>query len=261
MGLKIKEGPGRVYAIDEIRGIAILGVLVVHGLYYYEMIFRVRLGLVDHPAFVFLAVAGGGLFIFISGVSCSFSRNNVRRGLIALGLGMAISLATLILWKGFGQRDTFIFFGILHLLGTSMILFGFLEGPAKKARPMPMAALFSGLFALSWLMVYRGLFREEILGFPPFKAIFDMNLMYLAGYPNWRFFPPVDFYPLLPWVLLFFAGAFLGIAMTRRRLPESLCRIHARFLVYCGQHTLVIYLVHPLVLYPLMLLLHRLAGG
>lgn len=261
MGLKIKEGPGRVYAIDEIRGIAILGVLVVHGLYYYEMIFGTRLLIVDLAAFQFIAIAGGGLFIFISGVSCSFSRNNVRRGLVALGLGIAISLVTFVLWKGFGQRDTFIFFGILHLLGASMILYGLLEGPAKKLRPLPAAALSAGLFTLSWWMVYRELFRDAILGLPAMKALFDWNLLYLAGYPNWRFFPPIDFYPLLPWVLLFFTGAFLGIAMVRRKLPEALCRIHSRFLVFCGQHTLVIYLVHPLVLYPLMLLWHRLAMG
>lgn len=261
MRLKINEGPNRIYPIDELRGLAILGMVALHGLYYYEMIFGERLLFLSHPFVRFLAIAGGGLFIFISGISCSFSRSNLKRGLQVLGLGILISLVTYGLWKGFDQRNTFIFFGILHLLGSSMILFGILEKPLKKARPLLWAALLSGLFALSWMMVYKGLFREEVLGLEPVRALYDMNLLYLAGYPNWRFFPPVDFYPLLPWTLLFFVGGFLGAWVVRRRLPQPFYRPHARFLVFCGQHTLAIYLIHPLVLYPLVLLFYALFGA
>jgi len=260
--MKIKEGPNRIAAIDEIRGIAILGMLVFHGIVYYEMIFRVHLEFVRIPLVEFVVIAGGGLFIFISGVSCSFSKSNIRRGLICLGFGLIISAITFAMWKGFDQQNTFIFFGILHLLGVSMIVFGLTEKAvkksAKKRTPLIGLVVFGGLFAISYLMVYRGLWEQAVFSLEPVQTLYHWNLLYVAGYPNWSAFPPIDFYPILPWILLFFAGGYAGIWIVNNRLPSWITRVHLRPLVYCGQHTMVIYLIHPIILYPAILLIKML---
>lgn len=256
--MKIKEGPNRIAAIDEIRGIAILCMLAFHGVVYYEMIFRAHVAFVRIPLVEFVIIAGGGLFIFISGVSCSFSKSNIRRGLICLGFGLLISTITFIMWKGFDQQNTFIFFGILHLLGVSMIAFGLSEKAIKRAtknkNPLIGFILFSGLFAVSYLMVYRELWEQAVFSLAPIKTLYHWNLLYVAGYPNWSAFPPIDFYPILPWILLFFAGGYAGIWIVQHKLPNWITRVHIRPLVYCGQHTMVIYLIHPLILYPAILL-------
>jgi uncharacterized membrane protein len=260
--MKIKEGSNRIAAIDEIRGIAIIGMLIFHGIVYYEMIFRVHLEFVRTPIVEFVLIAGGGLFIFISGVSCSFSKSNIRRGLICLGFGLAISAVTLVMWKGFDQHNTFIFFGILHLLGVSMIAFGFAEKPIKKSAekrsPLIGLVVFAGLFAVSYLMVYRGLWEQAVFSLEPIKELYHWNLLYVVGYPNWTAFPPIDFYPVMPWILLFFAGGYAGIWIVKHRLPDWVTRVHIRPLVYCGQHTMVIYLIHPIILYPAILLMKML---
>ncbi len=257
--MKIKEGPNRIAAIDEIRGIAILGMLVFHGIVYYEMIFRVHLEFVRIPLVEFILIAGGGLFIFISGVSCSFSKNNIRRGLICFGLGLAISFITWILWKGFDQQNTFIFFGILHLLGISMMVFGLTEKviqrSVQKRSPLIGFVAFSGLFAISYLMVYRSLWEQSVLALETVQTLYHWNLLYVLGYPNWAVFPPIDFYPILPWILLFFAGGYVGVWIVKHRLPDWITRVHVRPLVYCGQHTMMIYLIHPIILYPTLLLI------
>lgn len=256
--MKIKEGPDRIAAIDEIRGIAILCMLAFHGIVYYEMIFRVHIALVRIPLVEFVLIVGGGLFIFISGVSCSFSKSNIRRGLICLGFGLLISAITFIMWKGFDQQNTFIFFGILHLLGVSMIAFGLSEKAIKKStskrNPLIGFFVFAGLFAVSYLMVYRELWEQAVFSLAPIKTLYHLNLLYVAGYPNWSAFPPIDFYPILPWILLFFAGGYAGIWIVRQKLPDWITRVHIRPLVYCGQHTMVIYLIHPIILYPAILL-------
>lgn len=254
--MKIKEGPNRIPLIDEIRGIAILGMLAVHGIFYTEMIFGRTLAVAEWPFFRFIAIVGGGLFIFISGISCSFARSNIKRGLVCFGFGIAISLVTLVLWKGLGQRDTFVFFGILHLLGASMILFGLTQKGLKKINPWVGFAGFSVLFAVSYLMVYRSLWESALFQSAAIQKLYDWNLLYIAGYPNWSFFPPIDFYPLLPWVLLFFAGGFAGIQIVSHKVPDWGRRSHVRFLSFCGQHTLAIYLAHPIILYPAILLIH-----
>lgn len=260
--MKIKEGPNRIAVIDEIRGIAILGMLVFHGLLYYEMIFHARLDFIRIPQVQFVAIAGGGLFVFISGVSCSFAKSNIRRGMICLGFGLVISAVTLVLWKGFDLQNTFVFFGILHLLGVSMIAFGLTEKAikrsAEKVNPLVGLSVFAGLFAISYLMVYRGLWESAVFSLAPVQKLYHWNLLYVVGYPNWTAFPPIDFYPVLPWILLFFAGGYAGIWIVKHHLPSWLTRIHSRTLVYCGQHTMVIYLIHPIVLYSAILLIKML---
>jgi len=256
--MKIKEGPNRIPLIDEIRGIAILGMLVVHSVFYTEMIFARTLSVAEWPLFRFIAIFGGGLFIFISGVSCSFAKSNIRRGLVCLGFGLAISSVTYFLWKGLELDDTFVFFGILHLLGVSMILFGLTQNAVKKINPWGGLIAFSGLFAVSYLMVYRSLWESAIFQSNAIQKLYDLNLLYLAGYPNWSFFPPIDFYPLLPWALLFFAGGFAGILIVSHKVPDWARRSRVRFLSFCGQHTLAIYLIHPIILYPAIMLIHLL---
>ncbi len=86
-------------------------------------------------------------------------------------------------------------------------------------------------------MVYRSLWESVLFQLQPVQALFDLNLMYFFGYPNYSFFPPVDFYPVLPWILLFFAGGYAGILLVKKQLPEWFCRPHSRPLVFCGQHT------------------------
>lgn len=108
----------RVFAFDELRGVMILSMLVYH--ICYDLAELVRLKGMNW----FYSEAAGwwqlsicGAFILVSGACCAYSRNNLKRGLKLLGLGMLFTLVTVLVLPQ--QR---ILFGLLHFLGTAVLL-------------------------------------------------------------------------------------------------------------------------------------------
>ena len=62
------------------------------------------------------------LFLTICGISCTFSKSNVKRGIKIIGAGLIVTLATVIISKVSGD-EFYIIFGILSTLGVSVLLY------------------------------------------------------------------------------------------------------------------------------------------
>ena len=83
----------RIWELDVLRGICILGMVVVHLLYDLMELYA----LVDWqpPVLYTLALEWGGvLFLLISGICVTLGRRSVRRGLIVFFCGMICSAVT-----------------------------------------------------------------------------------------------------------------------------------------------------------------------
>lgn len=65
-------------------------------------------------------------------------------------------------------------------------------------------------------------------------------------YPDW--FYSTDYFGLLPWLFLFWAGYYLHKAVGRRRM-EPLRRSVCPALGWMGRHSLLLYLLHQPVIY------------
>jgi hypothetical protein len=171
--MKIKEGSNRIAAIDEIRGIAILGMLFFMAV-YYEMIFRAFIRIRQNSLGGVRTNRGRWIVYFYFRCQLLLFKKQYPKRIICFGFGLVISAITLILWKGFGQQNTFIFFGILHLLGVSMIVFGLTENVIKKStekrNPLIGLVVFAGLFAISYLMVYKDLWEQAIFSLKPVET-------------------------------------------------------------------------------------------
>jgi uncharacterized membrane protein len=240
----------RVLLADEWRGLVILLMVFYHGVYDMVEIFGI-----DFPLFYsrwahFLQVFIAGSFIILSGMCCRFSRNNLKRGALTFALGMVLTSITF-----FVLPSQIVRFGVLHLLGSAMFLFGLLR-PLLDRIPTDWGA---PLFGAIFLLVVRVPYRE--IGVPPFvtalpDALYTHSGLFWLGFPAAGFYSS-DYFPLIPWLFLFLAGSYLGSYANEGRLPQAAYKSRFPWLAAVGQHTIWIYMFHQPVLYGLLLLLTR----
>ena len=239
----------RVYLIDEIRGFAILCMVIYHGVYDLLAIFGISFPFFFSPLMNGVRTFFAGTFIFISGTACQFSHNNLKRGAICLGLGLAITLFTALFLP-----EELIVFGILHMLGISMMLFGLLRPLFQKIHPMVGAAIMLVLFIFTYGITsgYVGIPYFWEIPLPDF--LYSTNYLFPLGFIPAGFYS-ADYFSLLPWLFLFFMGSFVGVYVKEGRFPTPFYQKHSRFLSFVGRKTLIVYVLHQPVLYGLMSLI------
>ncbi len=211
----------RIELIDALRGLSIILVLAYHCGYDLYLFGLVPERVMYHPLLNVLQPIFAGVFILLAGVSSRFSRDNLRRGLLMLGCSAAVTGATYLM--GYP-----VWFGILHLLAASTLVFWLLEKLKITAIAVP---------ALAFLALF-----------------FDIG----------HFPPPMgsaDYFPLTPWIFLFFAGTYMGILIKEGKFPGWFYDTHIPALPFVGRHTLIIYMLHQPVLYGVVWVIARLAGG
>jgi len=234
------RGP-RAALLDELRGLSILLMVLDHGAWDLQNLFGVRVPPLGWPIMAVLEPAFAGLFIVISGMVCNVSRSNLRRGALVLGCAAAITALTSVL-----MPEQAVYFGILHLLGACMVLYAAAGRLLRRAGPVPGAAVCLALFAVLWPL------PDGFVGLPWWRlalpgALYRLPGGFVLGLPAPSFFSG-DYFPLLPWGCLFFAGSFAGRRVFCPGAPGWLFRRRAPVLDWAGRHTLWIYLLHQPVL-------------
>lgn len=230
-----KLGKQRIWELDALRGICIIGMLLVH-----LRLDASAMGLCtrpEHPVFQGIRVCGAWLLIALSGLSSTLGHHCLRRGCQVFACGMLLTLLTCLAWQlGLASRHFRILFGILHLLGVSMLLTPFLQHIAPP---------------ILWYLAIAIL----LLGYRCMQLTLPTAWLFPFGLVN-ASFCSIDWFPLLPytgWYLLgFFAGKQLYTPPVSH-LPERLAQhTLSRFLCFCGRHSLMIYLLHQPLLYALL---------
>jgi len=238
--------PERVVLLDEIRGFCLLLMILYHGAFDIIYIFGFDIPAFHWPVLRVAQPLVAGVFILISGICCHYSRSNLRRGALALGVGVLMSLIT---WRI--MPDMRILFGILHFLGATMMLF------ALARQALDRLPVFWGLFVMAALFAFTLLVPQGRLGLPgPFginlpRALYRTPFLFPLGFPSPGFFSS-DYFPLIPWLFCFFAGSYLGVLSTQGGLPRFFYHSHARPLAAMGRRSLIIYVLHQPVLYGLL---------
>lgn len=230
----------RIWELDAFRGICILGMVIVHFVYDLTELYAI----IDWHApvwFAFVQRWGGVLFLLISGISATLGSRSVRRGLIVLCAGAAVSAVTYGMYKFAGFHESIIiYFGVLQCLGCCMILWWIFKRLPSWA-----------LVLLGGAMVAAGLYLDTVV-------LLDQPLLMPLGfvYPG---FESSDYFPLLPNLGFFLLGAVLGRTIYGKKqtlLPRISDRNPiVRALCFFGKQSLWIYLLHQPVLAGICMLL------
>ena len=217
----------RVWQIDALRGAAIILMTIFHALVDIRDFFGFADVRYFEPPLSYIGRTSAILFIFISGVSCRFSKNNIARGVKVLLCGMLVTLATF-----FAVRDLYIRFGILHFLGASMILAGLIEKLIKKEKSRQ---------AFMWMASPLSLAIGRIFA----QVETELPFLFVVGITTASFIS-YDYYPIFPWICVFFAGYACGLfAVNNRKKLSSMRKFQpAPALCALGRVSLIFYLLH-----------------
>lgn len=225
----MKEKSFRIWELDFLRGIAIILMVTFHlvfdlsDMYNYPVSYRTGV-------FYFVGKAAAILFMLIAGTSCSFSRNNLKRGARIFALAMGITLVTYIF-----MPELTIKFGILHFLGICMMLYPILKGIDKYY-----------LIILGGIAIAAGYFMSKLV--MPFNFLFPIGLIgsnFTSG----------DYYPMLPWIGVFMFGIAAGKILYTQKKSLFKTQVVENPVMFIGRHSLLIYIIHqPVILIVLKIL-------
>lgn len=233
-----ERGP-RYAAVDIVRGLAILGVVVYHFAWDLNFFRYIATDVAGDPLWRGFARLLAGTFLALVGVSLVLAHRGGmrwrafrRRLAIVAGAALGISLATWLVFPG-----AFIFFGILHAIALfSVLALPFLRLPVWLTASVALVVLLLPL----WVTV------------PGFETRW---LAWIGLVPQ----VPVtnDYEPLFPWFGVTLSGIVLARLAFSAGLAERVGHWHPRgpawrALQGVGRWTLVIYLLHQPVLFALL---------
>lgn len=251
----------RVWEIDAIRGHQIAWVLLIH---FYIALSTFLLdgiytnldvvGLVARfdPLGIFFGIDAQGIyrsffykiylytyrpgvavFFVVSGISCMFSRNNLKSGLRLLCGALFVSAFTKLLVLFTGDTHQFIRFGALHCYACChLIYYFFLEERENKT--------------LLWIAA--------------FSLVFGYYLQYFPVYSNFALLVPFgvqengvhirDYWPVFPMLGWFLIGIVLGrrwYSEKKTMFPNQESKKWHRPLCFLGKYSGLIYCGHMVI--------------
>jgi len=239
---------GRIRELDLLRGTALCMMMVFHAFFdlYFFGGWDIHL---ERGLWHYFNLSIPALFLLVVGISATIKGERVRdaegrigfkpfleRSLIILGAAMMITAVTRALYP-----DYTIYFGILHLIGISVLLVPLLLERDQRT------ILVTGMTILSIGMILSQL-RWDFF-----------HLMWLGFHPE--DLTTFDYFPIFPWFGVVLVGVWAGKTVFpggRRSVAAGYSIDHplTRFVETLGKNSLVVYIIHQ----PIIMTVLYLAG-
>ena len=263
----------RVFEVDFLRGFDIFLMVLLHGCCAFEAIGP---GLVivppgnanlpwvqksvDFASSVFATIDYGNLwilefffsslFMFLCGISCSFSHNNYERG-VKLGF-VALAMTLLLEFGDYAfHLDVHIYLGILHSLAIGILLYTLIDHffPSYWV-DYGIGIVFAIADIITVYFVYKG---GDFIGMPTADLPREWYKLVIgsARYGD-DYFSPINTCAFL------FLGATVGKTLYKNKksvLPAEMPTKWAAPILWCGSNSLLLYVFHMPFFYLLLALI------
>lgn len=209
-------------------------------------------------------------FFTICGTSCTLSRSNVKRGLLCFLVGCGITCVTVIVDRIFDMGVS-IYFGVLHMLGVSMMLYGALDklgdciakiGKNDKTKKITrtIGDYLAPSIGLILLIIYFSCFFAGLKGDTLASNIYiedEQSSMIVSLFIDVMnhsgkisSIGGADYWPLLPYAAFVLIGGFVGRGLYHSKYKYFLSKADGKWnkpICFVGRHALVIYAAHQVV--------------
>lgn len=239
-----KKKVKRYYEIDIIKSIAVILMVVFHFYYIYYLIGKPLVNM-DNKILVWSSIISHTLFIFLFGINLSLSYNKnenkseyyekqIKKSIIYLFIGTIISFVSYKLIP-----NKFIFFGIFQFFSLSILI----SQPFVTNEFTSIIGLV--IFSLLNLLQKNG-YKNNMI-----NNIIGLNTN----------FKSIDYFPFIPYFIYVLLGITVGHLVYKngkrsidldyldKKVENSKL---LQFLIYIGQNSLIIYVLHWILFYMVM---------
>ena len=235
------EPAGRIGIFDIARGAAVISMLLLHLCYDLAFIGGVSLPWFASPLLDVWRSTISWTFLFVAGCMCPLSRSNLRRalqyGAVALLIWVVTSIASV---------DTAISFGIIYCMAACTLV-AWALGRIGTLPSGPVAAVVLFVVFIALLNVRDGVMGVGPLALELPEALYETPWLSWLGFPG-PGFSSGDYYPLLPYLFIYLAGAAMGSWWSSRGYPAWTRAVRCPVLTWFGRHALTVYVAHQPVL-------------
>ena len=235
------EPAGRIGIFDIARGAAVISMVLFHLCYDLAFIGGVSLSWFASPLLDVWRSTISWTFLFVAGCMCPLSRSNLRRalqyGAVALLIWVVTSIASV---------DTAISFGIIYCMAACTLV-AWALGRIGTLPSGPVAAVVLFVVFIALLNVRDGMVGVGPLSIEVPEALYETPWLSWLGFPG-PGFSSGDYYPLLPYLFIYLAGAAMGSWWSSRGYPAWARAARCPALTWFGRHALIVYIAHQPVL-------------
>ncbi len=250
--MKSTEKRRRYGLLDVFRGLALISMILYHAMWDLVYVYDVNIPMFPSKISYVWQQSICQSFILLSGFCFVLGKRHFKRGLTIFGASVIVSLVTFIF-----TPTSRILFGVLTLIGVSMLIMVPLSKVVEKINPYAGGAVSLLLFLLTKRVPsgYLSLWGVKILHLP--KWFYANYATAFLGFPP-RSFYSSDYFPLVPWFFLFVTGLFLCRVFKKHHLLERLPEVKLSPLEWIGRHSLIIYMLHQPLIYGVLYLVFTL---
>lgn len=253
--MDIKESKKRYYILDIIRGITLVSMIA-----YHFMFDLYAFGIISSKAFFSepMQIWQQSIcmtFIFLSGFCFHLGRKQWKRGLIILGFATILSVGTF--FAEIIAPGSFISFGILCFMASAIFITIPLDLLFKRVKYIHWVGFFVCL--ITYILIKDLHEGELLLGSVSINDISYNPFYEYVGLPT-GVYTSSDYFPILPWIFLYLTGYFAYGIFKQFNLLKIFTKFRIKPLEFIGRHTLIFYMAHQIVLYPIAFIIAIILG-